>query len=136
MPYVDAFFQFVSEELARDHKSSITVYAPTPGTEGWVISCNEAEASGATLSGALNALSQTLNFTSKDLRIDEEPSLVKRVAEIALEQGGSLGVMYADSDPAWRAVTGTTENHQITSGHNLGECLLNMMNQLLGEPND
>lgn len=129
---VDHFFQFMVEELSKDHGSSLTVYAPSDHRKEWAVSCNFGEELGDDLTAALNRLSQKLDFTSKDIPHEDEPSLVKRVAEISLERGTALTVTYADRDPGWRAVSGHNENVRNTSGHTMNECLLAMMNDLLG----
>lgn len=129
---VDYFFEFVAEELSKDHGSSLTVYAPSGDSQVWTVSCSLGEGLGNDLTAALNRLSQKLDFTSKDIPHEDEPSLVKRVAELVLERGSALTVMCADRDPGWRAGAGPDEDIRTTSGHTMNECLLAMMNDILG----
>jgi len=134
MPDVDGFFSFVSEELGKDHGSGLTVYAPGPDQLDWEVVGGGKGASHDTLTGALNQLSRVLDFTGKDLKVDEEPSLIKRVAEQAGETSSPLVVTYGDT--GWIATVPITSTNYSCVGHELTNCLHDLLIKLLGETND
>lgn len=134
MPNVDGFAEFVAEEVRKDFGVGLTIYAPADREIVWEATANGREGAGDTLGAAINQLSQRLDYTSKDIRHDEEPSLVKRVAELARKQDSPLVITLTDT--GWDVTVPIDQDHYSCAGYEVAECLRNMLDNLLGETND
>lgn len=133
MPNVDAFFQFVVEELNKEGISGVRlglIQARWYGNFDGAVEMHE----GASLTELLNKISKSCDFTSKDLRVTEEPSVVKRTIELASERSALLHVTLSDHPPGWVAkVSGMP---RVVREHDLQTCLINTMDNIFGETND
>lgn len=105
MTSVDAFLQFIVEELAKEGTPSVVLGVSLGEGEPWTVKSrggnNDSEALGDNLAAALNILSMQVDFTSKELNVAEEPSLAKRVAELAALHGASLTLQAPRSKINW-----------------------------------
>lgn len=127
MPLVDAFFEFISEGLNEEGVVGLTVIQTEAG---WSVGSSRGVFSETTLPAALNAMSRAVDFTHKDLQVAEEPSLLKRVAELAGPRG--VVVHLLDGSPQWCVTVENDEMHE-RRGVRLDDVLREALEVLLGE---
>lgn len=100
MPSVDAFLEFVVQEMSKEGQYRLVVDAPD-NERYWLAGpqsdTGEGLAHGDSLTEVLNHISLAFSFTHKPLTVAEQDSLVKQVAIKAAQHDSAL-VIHAPSN--------------------------------------
>ena len=129
MTHVDAFLQFVVEEVGRDKLGPFEV--KTDDGTAWTVKTSKSLSTAPSLTMALNHTSQALDFTSKDLAMLEEPSVSKRVIELAALQKARLVIQAPGDGPMWTIDVEGPKLRARSEAFTLEEAMKNLLDDLI-----